>query len=183
MYIKSINTYFIENPKCGSRTIDYVLKSKFLVEEMSLEGHLPFEDVISQIPKDAKIYGVVRNPQDRLISSIRSECVNKNQVDAKLTKVIKGVDMLYGLIFYHIYGPQFRYVNNSSRIKLFPFERLTDLIKLIGWKTKSPHQNKALIDLSPEDVKNRPLFATALATYKDDFSLYQNTLTQGMCNA
>ena len=39
------------------------------------------------------------------------------------------------------------------------------------------------MDLSPEDVKSRPLFATALATYKDDFSLYQNTLTQGVCNA
>ena len=85
MYIKSINTYFIENPKCGSRTVDYVLKSVFSVEDMSLEGHLPFKDVIRKIPKDAKIYGVVRNPQDRLISALFMWCNTPKQIDDHLT--------------------------------------------------------------------------------------------------
>ena len=184
MYIKSINTYFIENPKCGSRTVDYVLRRVFSIDDMSVGGHVPIEDAMNRIPKDAKIFGVVRNPLDRLISSVRTGCINENQVDKRLTGVIKGMNKSHGIIPYHVYGPQSRYVNNSSRIKLFPFERLTDLIKLIGWKEKAPHQNKALMDLSPEDVKSRPLFATALATYKDDFSLYQNSLTQGeMYNA
>tara|TARA_R110000823_G_C15880375_1_gene495001 strand:- start:553 stop:1101 length:549 start_codon:yes stop_codon:yes gene_type:complete len=177
VYIKSINTYFIENPKCGSSTVDYVLKSMFPIEDMAVGGFVPIEYAMRRIPEDAKIFGVVRHPLDRLVSSVRMGCRNAEQADEQLKSVIKGMDLTHGRILYHVYGPQTRYVSNSSRIQLFPFERLTDLIKLTGWGEKSPHQNKALVNLSPEDVKGRPLFATALATYKDDFSLYQNSLT------
>jgi len=179
VYIKSINSYFIENPKCGSRTVDYVLKSIFPVDDMSLEGHLPFEDVIGKIPKDAKIYGVVRNPQDRLISALFMWCTTTAQVDEHLRRVLGGMKSNDRCLVHHVYGPQVRYVPNSPRVKIFTFENLTALIRLLGWKKEIPQQNKALVGLSAEDAKNRPLFSEVLNLYKDDFSLYQNIRLAG----
>ena len=181
MYIKSINTYFIENPKCGSRTVDYVLKSVFSVEDMSLEGHLPFKDVIRKIPKDAKIYGVVRNPQDRLISALFMWCNTPKQIDDHLTRVLGGIKSNDRCLVHHVYGPQVRYVpNHSSRkMQIFTFENLTAFIRSLGWNKEIPHKNKYISVLSPEDAKNRPLFSEVLNLYKDDFSLYQNIRLAG----
>ena len=181
MYIKSINTYFIENPKCGSRTVDYVLKNIFPVQDISLEGHLPFEDVISQIPKDAEIYGVVRNPQDRLISALFMWCNTTIQIDEHLKRVLGGIKSNNRHLVHHVYGPQTRYVPNYSgrKMKIFTFENLTSFIRSLGWTKEIPHKNRDVSILSPEDAKNRPLFSEVLNLYKDDFSLYENICLSG----
>ena len=178
MYIKSINTFFIENPKCGSRTIDYVLRNTFPLNDMSVAGLVPIEDAIRRIPRDAKILGVIRNPADRLVSSVRMMCRSVDQADEMLGKAIAGFDKSKERIAYRVYAPQSSYAKISSRIKLFPFEMLSDLVRLTGWVKEIPHLNSARTDLSSDVVKNRPLFNSALNTYKEDFNLYETTVSR-----
>lgn len=178
MYIQSINTFFIENPKCGSRTIDYVLRNTFALNDMSVSGLVPIEDAIRRIPSDAKIFGVVRNPVDRLVSSVRMMCRSVDQADEMLEKAIAGFDKSKERIAYRVYAPQSSYVKISPRIKLFTFEMLSDLVRSIGWVKKIPHLNSAHPDLSFDEVKKRPLFNSVLNTYKKDFDLYENAMAR-----
>jgi hypothetical protein len=48
MYVESINTYFIENPKCASRSIDAALRKTFDFEDLSVQGHVFFEDALKR---------------------------------------------------------------------------------------------------------------------------------------
>lgn len=178
MYIQSINTFFIENPKCGSRTIDYVLRNTFSLDDMSVAGHIPFDDFIPKIPCDAKIFGVVRNPVDRLVSSVRMMCRSIDQADEMLEKVANGSINSSGRITRRVYAPQSCYVKTSPRVDPFPFEMLSNLIRLIGWKSPIPHLNTALAETSFDTVKNRPLFNSALNIYKEDFNLYETTVSR-----
>jgi hypothetical protein len=178
MYIQSINTFFIENPKCGSRTIDYVLRNTFPLSDMSVAGHVPIEDAIRRIPSDAKIIGVIRNPVDRLVSSVRMKCNSVDQADKMLEKAVAGFDKLKERISYRVFAPQSSYVKILPRVKLFAFEMLSDLVRSIGWVKEIPHLNRAHPDLSFNEVKNRPLFNSALNTYKKDFDLYENAMAR-----
>ena len=66
---------------------------------------------------------------------------------------------------------------------MFPFEMLSSLVRLIGWAKEIPHLNSAHPDLSFNEVKNRPLFNSALGIYEQDFILYENAVArQGVVN-
>jgi len=177
MYVESINTYFIENPKCASRSIDTALRKTFDFEDLSVQGHVFFEDALKRIPKNARIIGIVRNPEQRLISSVRMKCEDIAEAKQRLQKVINGLEKAKGVITYHVFGPQSRYVKIHDRCEIFAFEDLKSVFNIINPNLEVLHENKASSPLSHNAIKSLSCFETALKIYEEDFPLYESVMS------
>jgi hypothetical protein len=176
MYISNIDTYIIENPKCASRTIAHTVNDIFEEKDISLEGHIFFDEVIEKIPASAKIYGIVRNPIDRLISGIRYWCDTIEKVDYHLEQLVKGLVKNKRSAPYMLYEPQSTYVKEHPRVKIYTFEDLNVFLKELGWRKEIKKFNQGHYEISKEEIKNRALFDKVLSKYFFDFNLYDRVM-------
>ena len=176
MYAQQIDTFFVEIPRTGMRSLEYDLNDIFKISHV---GHYTTQRFLDDIKTTPSNYvAVVRDPVDRLLSAINFACLDTKQVDQAFDKLLRegySTEIIAPTCFEelgYVYAPQIAYMDADVDYKLYKFGDMKNFYK--DWVSgKEPtHNNKTNKWFSREELINHPMFNDVMQIYKKDVDLY-----------
>jgi len=181
MYIPDKNLFIAEIPKTGSKTLAFVAKR--LVPNVMFEGHATLKDTISLVGHNVTTLAVIREPKDRLVSSIRYiyEGGDKEEyIDKTINNLLTLGDMsvrhkrALGIRASFVFMQQSAFIEGSSaKDHFFLFDELEEVIRTMGWTGMMPHINKTESGLEKDMVLAHPRLNKVMGLYDRDVKLYE----------
>lgn len=168
-YSSKLNIILVEIPKSGSRT----LHNSLMREDSRLThcGHLTLGQIFQPNIKDnPKVIAVIRDPLERLVSSVNYSTQSHNPKDP-----YKILDRILDEKVRTHFQTQSRFLeyNNKRtyRLKLFKFEDIDKAVKEFGWDEPAPHHNKSIKKFSMTQLLRYSRLDEFKEYYSKDFKL------------
>lgn len=182
MLIHKTNTFIVEIPKTGTKTVRRVVDQ--MTNGSSLHGHFSVKEALERnegVPFK-KIIAVIRNPEDRLVSAL-NYCMKfldhpspksvKEHASTLIKGAVEGYAKVDGLTKHYVFKPQYTFLDTQDGITVYRFEELNGLARSLGWGKPLPHENKSKTLIEKKDVKKLKGYRDVMAMYEKDMELYE----------
>ena len=175
MYIPYINSCIVEIPKCASTSLRHVVYSFFATRTVAV--HATLQQHIDGFPSLKTSYALVRDPIDRLKSSVQHRMdrypggVSIPQIRQSLLSYGKGERPSFDdLLFY----PQYSFLMSDFPISLYKIENVSFLLADIGISSPAPVKNASLSTISTDQLLDGFGESFINEFYCIDFDLYKS---------
>ena len=177
MYIEQIDTFYVEVPKTGTSSFVSILPEMFDQSRLKFNGHKKMSEIIKALGREPRrSFGVVRNPWQRIFSSVNYACNTWKDVDECFEMVVRGPRRDDGIVRYFAFASQSMYFDAGQNVQIYPLERVADAAASIGWTAPLPRLHVSERKFDSDDVQNHPLFEKVMRYYQHDCDLYTNAL-------
>lgn len=168
------NVFTIDIPKTGCQSRWSIGRNSW--PDRAVLGHFTHKKAQHQLqtkqPEFAdsvEYWTVIRHPFDRLVSGLNFVA------RARLRR--GGLDeFLGGKQFqnHFIFRPSFHFLDDpKTTVRLWPMERLDDMMRELGVEGEIPHTNKSRGRFEKSEIAQRDDIDEIMERYVDDFALYE----------
>ena len=74
------------------------------------------------------------------------------------------------------FAPQYQYIDMNIPVRLWPMERLADMLHALGWEGDIPHVNESKKIWSAEEFRALPNIDKLMERYAPDWDLYNKAI-------
>lgn len=159
MYLKPLGLFIVSIPKCGSQTLERAIER--VSGEKCLPGHIPVGQARKTLG-EIEAWALIRDPWERLTSALNYVYgATRTHLDDAMNGVCRHQTI--------ILKPQSFFVDGATR--LFPFEALPEVLRLIGYAEEIPRANRSTPRWTAEEIRAHPRSGECAARYSADFAL------------
>jgi hypothetical protein len=159
MYIPDLNLFLVNVPKCGTNTLDMAVRSLY---GECLPGHVPVTVARQILGHDFTAWALIRDPWERFASAMN---FIYGDTDTHLDDAMNGALRHQTIVM----KSQAYFVDEATR--LFPFEALPEVLRLVGYFEEIPHENRSFKRWTTKEIRAHARAGEVAERYADDFAL------------
>jgi len=180
MYSPYINSCIVEIPKCASTSLRNIVSSFFVTRVVA--EHATLQQHITAFPSMKMSYALVRDPIDRLKSSVQyrmdryPDGISIPQIKQSLLSYGRGERPSFDdLLFY----PQYSFLMSDFPVSLYKIDNVNFLLEDIGISSPAPVENASRSKISTDQLLDGFGENFINEFYSIDFSLYRGVSCAG----
>lgn len=176
--------YTIDIPKTGCKTKwavgDMMNADPNLPSGQGFKGHLPVSRAAFTLRQrgvdisELEFWTVIRDPEKRAISALNYQYTNRNRnlPEMSLDEYISFI--CNGGARDSVFNSQLSFLDdNRYKVKLWPMEKLGDMLRELGWPYDTPHNNASQKVWTMEEFRKSSKYDMMMERFVSDWDLYK----------